>query len=181
MEKSSLTAEALLKIYGSDEKKLLTEHPSLENLYAFSNQREGAIEWIDFQRGRKVLVINDRFGAVVGNLLKKGLDVTVIDKKQENLDFISERYDVSEEQLHFFKGSIAGFSKNTQFDYIILFGNVHGEGECVTEPSTFRSVNRLLADHGKFIFCVDNRFGIQFLAGTQSNEEQLSKFEIRHL
>lgn len=181
MEKSSLTAEALLKIYGSDEKKLLTEHPSLENLYAFSNQREGAIEWIDFQRGRKVLVINDRFGAVVGSLLKKGLDVTVIDKKQENLDFISERYDVSEEQLHFFKGSIAGFSKNTQFDYIILFGNVHGEGECVTEPSTFRSVNRLLADNGKFIFCVDNRFGIQFLAGTQSNEEQLSKFEIRQL
>ena len=96
MEKSSLTAEALLKIYGSDEKKLLTEHPSLENLYAFSNQREGAIEWIDFQRGRKVLVINDRFGAVVGSLLKKGLDVTVIDKKQENLDFISDRYDVSE-------------------------------------------------------------------------------------
>lgn len=73
----------LLSKYGKDEQRLLAENPSLENLYTFSNQREGVVEWIDFIERSNILVIGDEFGSILGVLLRKGLQVDIY---EENLE-----------------------------------------------------------------------------------------------
>ena len=58
------TAE-LLKLaekYGSDTRRLLTENPSPENLYVFSDRHESLIEWLDFPAETSVLEVGSGYG-----------------------------------------------------------------------------------------------------------------------
>lgn len=166
----------LLKEYEGDEERLLQEHPDLENLYIFSNQREGAIEWIDFLKEASVLVINDDFGASLSPLFHKRLRVTVLAKDVFTKEFISHR----------FQGREIAFVSSLEeckpgFDYILFFGNALKQGISISEQNNLKHCMDVLNrknSNAKLVLAFDNRFGITYLAGSPHTEESMSKNEL---
>lgn len=163
----------LLDKYKDDEALLLKENPKLENLYVFSNQREGAIEWIDF-KGGDVLVINDEYGAVIAPLLEKKLNVSLYEENVKSIDFIKKRY--ADYKLSFLNNGLENI--NQKFDYIVFLANRKNEGVSISKLENLSLIKDKLNENGKLILCCDNRFGIQTLAGAKELEESLSRNEI---
>ena len=143
----------LLDKYKDDEALLLKENPKLENLYVFSNQREGAIEWIDF-KGGDVLVINDEYGAVIAPLLEKKLNVSLYEENVKSIDFIKKRY--ADYKLSFLNNGLENI--NQKFDYIVFLANRKNEGVSISKLENLSLIKDKLNENGKLILCCDNRF-----------------------
>lgn len=167
----------LLSKYGKDEQRLLAENPSLENLYTFSNQREGVVEWIDFIERSNILVIGDEFGSILGVLLRKGLQVDIYEENLEKREFIKLRYIEKLESFTFLEGKLEYIEK--KYHYILFLANKKGQGVSITEGGIYQTLHGLLEINGKLILACNNRFGMQTLAGAKEDEESLSRNEIQ--
>lgn len=154
--------KSLIIRYGRDEKTLLRENPSLENLYAFSNQREGAVEWFPFRESSDVLLIGACEGAVADIWLRKNchLDVYETDKfeaekllcrYEDRIDSISVVYDIDD--------------LKPQYDYIVSIGTLH-----TLSDSKIGRLYSLLPDGGSFILACNNRYGIKWWSGAPAGD-----------
>ncbi len=176
----------LLQQYQNDEETLLRENPGLENLYVFSNQREGAIEWIDFRENASILVINDEFGSHLSPLFQKNLRVTVLVEDEFAEEFIRTRF--PDREIRFIsslyeakKEKPAGDGGEYSFDYIIFLGNEIGKGIRISDAGNIGRCRKMLnpdnAD-AKLVLAFDNRFGIMYLSGSRHTQDCMSKNEL---
>ncbi len=164
--------KSLILRYGRDEKTLLRENPSLENLYAFSNQREGVLEWYQFREESRVLLIGAGEGAVADIWLRKNCRLDVLEKDKFEAEKLLCRYEDKIGQI-----SIVYDSKDLagEYDYIVSVGTLHtlSDGE-------IRKIYGLLAPWGRLIIACNNRYGIKWWSGAISGECIFSRADIEN-
>ncbi len=163
--------KSLILRYGKDEKTLLRENPSLENLYAFSNQREGVLEWYPFKEGSKVLLIGAGEGAIINIWLKKKCCVDVYEADKFEAEKLLCRFEDEIENIRVF------YDKNdllTGYDYIVSVGTLN-----TLSDSDIRKLYNLLNDNGSFMTICNNRYGIKWWSGASGGDCMFSKDDLR--
>lgn len=164
------TFKSLITRYQRDEKTLLRENPSLENLYAFSNQREGVIEWYPFEEGSKVLLIGAGEGALADIWLRKNCNLTVYEPDKFEAEKLLCKFEDKIEKIKV----IYHFNDiNEKYDYVVSVGTLHTLSD-VQINALFDVIN----DSGKLIVACNNRYGIKWWAGGISTGSMYSREEL---
>lgn len=162
--------KSLILRYGRDEKTLLRENPSLENLYAFSNQREGVIEWFPFDAGSRVLLIGAGEGSVADIWLRKNCSLDVLENDKFEAEKLLCRYEdkISLINVIYDKKDIKG-----RYDYIVSIGTLH-----TLSDDDIERFYDMLAENGCFISACNNRYGIKWWSGAQGGNCLFSKADL---
>lgn len=188
MEDAYKAVKNLIKVYGEDEKLLLEENPSLENLYLFSNQREGLVEWLDIGEGARILLAGFENLPLVGFLLKKSAWID-IDAQEGFMEALNLRFakpptlrrfslksflsSSSEEELEEAEKGSGHFGS---FDYIIL------NAEYIRpDARRLKMLRALLTEGGRLVLAASNRYGIKHLLGKAAEKNSLSKRELEEM
>lgn len=148
--------------YGKNEKALLRENPSLENLYAFSNQREGVIEWYPFVPGSHVLLIGADNGALADIWLRKNCRLDVYEADRFEAEKLLCRY---EDKIELIRIIYDKADITDGYDYIVSVGTLQ-----LLSDSDVRKLFGLLKDGGCFITACNNRYGIKWWSGAVSGD-----------
>ena len=168
----------LIEKYDGDEKSLLRDNPALSNLYIFSNQREGMIEWYQFSNGADILQAGADCGAITGALLKVAGTLTVLDDNPDEIEIVKKRY--GEMKNHkTFTGDIKTFAENNiekHYDYIVVsYRDKKVDKEFIDICRSF------LTDDGIIIMAADNKYGVKAWSGALLDENVMSRQEIEKL
>ena len=163
--------KSLLSKYNGDEKLLLKEEPGLENLYAFSNQREGIVEWYPFEYGAKVLLVGAGEGALAGIWLRKNCELDVLESDKFEAEKLLARYEGSMDKIHMIYDvkDIA-----SEYDYAVSIGTFH----MLSDEDLIR-IFASLKDDGKLFIACDNKYGAKWWAGTKPSECVYSNNELK--
>jgi len=161
--------KSLITRYGSDETTLLRENPSLENLYAFSNQREGAVDWFPYEGGSTTLLLGAGEGAVAGVWLRK-TRLFVYEPDKVEVEKLLTRFEE-------YNARIIVFSSldeiNRDFDQIVSVGTLNNFSDKELEFLWSK-----LKAGGSFITACDNRYGVKWWAGATHTSCIYSKDEL---
>ena len=161
MNKADL--KKLIEKYGRDEKTLLRENPSLENLYAFSNQREGIVEWFPFEKGKKALVLGADEGALCGIFFRKGIALDVFENDSDEAEKLGVRF--AKEKAEGKLKVIRNVNSFTAYDYIFAIGNINR-----IDIRVLSAAYEKLSAGGKLFVACDNRYGIKYLVGNRISD-----------
>lgn len=167
----------LIKAYNNDETALLRDNPSLEDLYMFSAQRAGLAGWLDIKMNSNILLIGLESTALVLYLLKKAKKLYIWDK-EGFFDILLKAVFNDESRLVKFEYQDGCEKKEKiKFDYIIACFNseINPELDFNTGLSFLKE---MLYDDGRLIFAVDNRYGIKYMLGADSDDYVLGKKEL---
>lgn len=169
----------LSKEYGNDRKKLLSENPSLLNLYAFSDARESLVEWFHFEPGKSLLEAGADQGALVSLFLKKGLELTVLDQDTEELSYVAERAraeGTDTGRLHTFCGELSALPESTQFDYIFFDGTLGKKDAAIVAAA-----KKHLKQDGILLAAADNSYGLRVFAGARAGQNAMNRSTLEAL
>jgi len=175
------TAE-LLKLaekYGSDTRRLLTENPSPENLYVFSDRHESLIEWLDFPAETSVLEVGSGYGTLTSALLKKGCFVTVLTADPEEAEFIRKKTGSTGTDITRLKtvyGDFGFIPEKECYDGILFDGNLTADS-C----NEIRTAKEHLKENGMLIVSSDNAYGIRAWAGRKTEFGAMGKDALEFL
>lgn len=162
----------LIRSYGQEEEVLLEENPSLRNLYLFSNQREGMVEWLDIDKGAEVLTAGFESLAMTGFLLEKSASLYM--DEQEGFAEVVKLYFDDPENIH--QVSIENYMDNEsgpQFDFIIINGSYKK-----IDAEKLSLLRRRLKASGRIVFVSANRYGIKHLFGMQAENNAMGRAEV---
>ncbi len=165
--------KSLILRYGRDEKRLLRENPSLENLYAFSNQREGAVEWLPFTPQDKVLLIGAGEGAMAGVWVRRGSMLHVYEPDSFEAEKLLSRYEDGMDRIRIFYDRQ---DIDRDYDYVVSVGTLHTLSE--EELGFFFS---RLKSGGRLVAACDNRYGVRWWAGSVPTACMYSKADLEKL
>ncbi|NLL38519.1 MAG: hypothetical protein GX254_02875 [Clostridiales bacterium] len=137
-------------------------------LYHLDVQSTGLLCWYPFRKNSSLLQIGGGFGNLTGMLCDKCEFVTVLEHDDYRAYCIRRRWN-TKTNLRVVSGYISAFSSPEKYDYIVV-NIVPGSPEPVFSPQGYVSLllqaKKMLADHGKLLFAVSNKLGIQYLCGT---------------
>ncbi len=166
----------LIKAYGNDEAALLKDNPSLNNLYMFSNQRAGIAEWLNIKPDSNILLLGFESVALTEYLLKNAKELYIWDKEGFFEEVLRTAFS-EDKKLIKFNAAFKNQGTEIKFDYIIAAFNPD-ISPAVNVKTGFSDLKELLSDNGRFIFAVDNSYGIKYLLGATPDEYVLSRKEL---
>lgn len=164
--------QLLWKEYNGDIQALLTAHPQLEYLYAFSEQRKLLLDWFEFEPEAELLQIGADYGAVTGLYSSAVSQVTVLDPDKKALDTVQMRCPFAA-NIQYATEIAAGRT----FDYIVIAGS----GKDRVSKEQIDAAKQMLKPSGVLILAVPNALGIKYLAGTPMEADALTKQQILEL
>lgn len=196
MEDAYKAVKNLIRVYGEDEELLLEENPSLENLYLFSDQREGLLEWLDIEEGARILLAGFENVPLVDFLLKKSALVDV-DAPAGFAEVLRLRF-MDHPGLRFFSleavfsdeedGAPSPRGKerspeegersaaSAHFAYILLDASY-----IKPDAKRLKKIGALLSEGGRLVLAAANRYGIRHLLGKPAERNALSRQELENL
>ncbi len=160
----------LLKRFKDDDKALLEEHPSLENLYTFSAQGLALVEGLSYAGTEKVLYVGEINIPRISYILKRVLALYYCGKSRD-VYFLKTSALVEQGSLICSK-SLTALS-GLRFDKIFLFGALDASFQ-----RQLREYRSLLQAGGKLIIAADNVYGIKALQGAAEGGFALSYEEL---
>ena len=153
---------------GGDTKRLLEENKNLNYLYATAPHRETVIEWIDFEKGSKILVIAPASLEIVKRLLSNEKQIYVLD--DENfLDLYRYKFN-SSNNLYLCKKLKELTSLGVNFDYIAIIGEGDYDADYLLE-----NLKPHMHEQSRIIFACDNSCGLKYLCGAKSDSKVFSR------
>lgn len=164
--------QLLFQEYNGDIQKLLTEHPQLEYLYAFSEQRKLLLDWFEFEPEAELLQIGADYGAMTGLYSSAVSQVTVWDSDAKALDTVRMRCPFAA-NIQYTSDDLTGRT----FDYIVIAGS----GKDRVNKAAVEAAKKMLKPSGILILAVPNALGIKYLAGTPMEADALTKQQILEL
>lgn len=136
-------------------------------LYHLDIQSIGLLCWYPFRKNSALLQIGGGFGNLTGMLCDKCGFVTVLEHDGYRAECIRRRWN-TKSNLRVVNGYVSTFSSPEKYDYIVI-SVAPGSPEPVFNLNGYASLllkaKKMLTDHGKLLFAVSNRLGIQYLCG----------------
>ncbi|MCR5765898.1 MAG: class I SAM-dependent methyltransferase [Treponema sp.] len=129
--------------------------------YTFSDFRQSILRWYPFKKDSSVLEIGAEYGAITGALCDSCAEVFAQEDSAYKARCICDRYS-SRQNLTVYAGKLEDIQFNKKFDYIICFRKLE-ETESPVEYLNF--LKGLLSADGILLICVENQYGVQYLAG----------------
>lgn len=152
----------LIDKYGDDEESLLRENPSIQNLYLFSSQRNSAIDWLEWNKEEKVLLLGgDSFSII--NFIKERVKKLVIKPDNEELKELLY-YKYKDTEITVKDTYIEDFFLDDKEEYNTL---ILSSNNIEIDKYLLIKLKALLAKDARLIIISDNRYGIKYLHGVE--------------
>lgn len=155
---------------------LLKDEGDWNVFYHLSPMRQSLLNWYDFRRDGYVLELNDEYGALTGVLCDHCKEVITLVPTRQMAEILQKRYQ-ERENLIIYVGNLGEFDFPHQFDYIVdICGIEQVDGEDRSNQIYVDYMNLLagyLADDGKIILTVDNRYGVRYFCGAKEKYSRL--------
>lgn len=164
-----------LKAYGGDIGRALLDNSRLDVLYALSDQRELLLEWFDFEPDARLLQVGADYGAMTGLYRSAVAQVTVLDAEKEALETVQLRYPGAG-HIRYVQGTLAEYAPGAEapYDYVVMAG----QGQALSKREV-DAAKRLLKPDGILIVAVPNALGMKYWAGTEREENALTKRQLQ--
>lgn len=142
----------------------IRENKNWSTLYHLSQYRENIINWVPIEKTSRILEIDAECGAITGILTKKASFVHAIDSSYTACKINALRHQ-NTDNLSITVGDYKNIltSTNEKYDYITLL-----TGKSF-EFSSLPLLLNCLSDNGRIILVADNKMGLRYLAGYQSD------------
>ncbi len=154
--------------------KIIEERKSWPILYHLSALRENIVSWLPFKKTDKVLEVGSGCGAVTGALARGAGSVTCIElSRKRSLINAYRNRECGNVTIRLGNFETIEPSLPCDYDYIFLIG-VFEYGQSYiggTDPfGRFLTIlRRHLAEHGRLVIAIENRFGLKYWAGCQED------------
>ena len=135
-------------------------------LYQYSPLRENVVDFLPIHKNHKVLEIGSGCGAITGALARKAAKVTCVEaSKQKSLVNAHRHSDCDNIAIHV--GEWEQIEKNLEADYdFICLIDVFEEYELC--ESFLSALQKHLADGGRIVMALPNKYGMKFFAGARN-------------
>ncbi len=169
--------DELLAIVQSEEtdfSKIIYDRVSWPILYHLSKEREYLLEWYPFKQGCSILEVGAGCGALSGCLCRKAETVKSIELSKRR-SMINAYKNKHASNLEILVGNFTDVYPNLtqKFDYVTLIGVLEYAPAYIGGENPFvdflNSVNSCMAEDGKIIVAIENRFGLKYFAGCRED------------
>ncbi len=131
--------------------------------YNFSDYRPAALQWYPFKKNFSVLEVNAEYGALTGALCDTCETVFVTEDSLFRASLICERYK-NRNNLTVYAADYRNIKFEIQFDCIVFFRTLEKTSNPVDSLNYLKT---LLKPNGILLLELENKFGIQYIAGKQ--------------
>ena len=159
------------KIYEEQFPEELTD----KEVYFLSSSSQNILNWYPFKKEDTILEIGGDLGQLTQIFVDNAQEVVTMEPNLIKAKAISQRYK-QKENLEVIVGNIKQIKLEKKFDYIILVGIVGRVKEIMGEDTKLmqllKALEPYLAENGKYIVAVDNKFGLRYFSGNPDNEPE---------
>ncbi|MBQ7753455.1 MAG: methyltransferase domain-containing protein, partial [Treponema sp.] len=160
-EESAIARYIFRNAPNEDYNELIKNDDSYFVKFHFSDFRQSALRWYPFKKESSALEVNAEYGALTGALCDACPEVVCVTDTALQARCIYDRYS-SRNNLTVFAGNIEDISFNKKFDYIVCFRKLE---ESDNPTGYLNYLKSLLCKNGVLLICVENQYGVQYLAG----------------
>lgn len=158
----------------SDLTKVIYEKASWPVLYHMSEERQYLLEWYPFKKDASILEIGAGCGALTGCMCRKAKTVKAIELSKKR-SMINAYKNKEATNLEIMVGNFSDIYPhlNRKFDYVTLIGVLEYAVSYIAGENPFvemlSGINECLAEEGKIIVAIENRFGLKYFAGCRED------------
>ena len=158
--------EEYIDIYNNEkyENNINSEAITDDKLYYLSTSSQNLISWYQFDKNDTLLEIDGDLGERTQVYCDKCKRVVTIEKNIDKAKAIAKRYS-NRENLEVIVGDIENISIDEKFSIIAIIGTKRKQ----KLKELIKKLEKNLADGGKFIIAVDNKFGLRYFMGNPEN------------
>lgn len=138
------------------------QNASWDTFCEMSVMREGLLNWYNFRKGSKVLLISNGYGALVDLLCRNTAEVTVLEPVSFRAECIRERCG-EYRNLIVTEDWSGQNSCRKSYNYIIIEQSVRTQQEL---RELLKKYMPLLSKKGQLLFVCENRLGMRYWCGT---------------
>ncbi len=189
----------LLAKYDNNVEAALEKENSPVCLYAFSPLRENLFEWVELEKGARVLQIGSDYGSYTGILSEKAGEVVVLDDRDENLEVNRLRHgrrgNVAYAAGNLLSGDPSSFREykapadrtekgeelfGRPFDYVFMAGVFDRYKKEEAKPLLQKAAG-MLKPGGKLFAAAENEAGVRYWMGADRLSGSFLEAEYREL
>lgn len=150
--------------------KLVEKEKDARYAALFNDEKNNLIEWINFERGKDVLVIEPQCGGIIDYLCKISKEVVCIGSNfiENKINYMLNSH---HDNLKIYEGFIDELSFGKKYDYIISMCAIEKNKNLSKKWDELKFLNylrRLLTEKGIFIAIEDNIYGFKYFDGLKT-------------
>lgn len=162
-----------------DFNRIIKESKSWPILYHLSHIRGNIVDWLPITKQDTVLEVGAGCGAITGTLAKKAKSVTCIDLSKKR-SMINAYRNKNSDNITIHVGNFEDIEKklHDKYNFITLIGVFEYGEKYINTKNPYvdflKVMRNHLADDGKIIIAIENKYGLKYWAGCQ--EDHNGKF-----